>query len=139
MAYILSYRKSITRDTTKMLNAPEGSTELCTIDGITYVSIPSGAAIDSDQHAEVIGTMEVVTPDLELSEKIKAASPHVALIDKRVCERIAESYSLTEEIKLLRTSPSPEFEAYNDYAEQCRQWGRDQKAALGLFNQASAL
>ena len=132
MAYILSYRKSITRDTTKMLNAPEGSTELCTIEGITYVSIPSDAAIDSDQHAEVIGTMEVVALDLELSEKIKAASPHVALIDKRVCEKIADLYSFTDEIKLIRTAPSPEFDAYNEHAELCRQWGREQKALLGL-------
>lgn len=26
----------------------------------------------------------------------KAASPHVALIDKRVCEKIAELYSFTD-------------------------------------------
>lgn len=132
MAYILSYRKSITRDTTKMLNAPEGSTELCTLEGVTFVSIPEGAAIDANQHAEVNGTMEVVTPDLELSEKIKAASPHVALIDKRVCERIADLYSFTDEIKLIRTAPSPEFDAYNEHADLCRQWGREQKALLGL-------
>lgn len=116
-----------------MLNAPEGSTELCTIDGITYVSIPSGAAIDANQHAEVIGTMEVVAPDLELSEKIKAASPHVALIDKRVCEKIAESYSFTDEIKLLRTAPSHEFDVYNEHVETCRQWGREQKELLGIL------
>lgn len=116
-----------------MLNAPEGSTELCTIEGVTYVSIPDGAAIDANQHAEVIGTMEVATPDFELSEKIKAASPHVALIDKRVCEKIADLYSFTDEIKLIRTAPSPEFDAYNEHAELCRQWGREQKALLGIL------
>ena len=115
-----------------MLNAPDGATELCTLDGVTYVCIPDGAAIDDDQHAEVIGTMEVVALDLELSEKIKAASPHVALIDKRVCEKIAESYSFTDEIKLIRTAPSPEFDVYNEHVELCRHWGREQKAALGL-------
>ena len=115
-----------------MLNAPEGSTELCTIEGVTYVSIPDGAAIFANQHAEVIGTMEVAALDLELSEKIKAASPHVALIDKRVCEKIAESYSFTDEIKLIRTAPSHELDVYSEHAEACRQWGRAQKALLGL-------
>lgn len=132
MTYILSYRKSITRDTTKMLNAPDGATELCTIDGVTYVSIPDGAAIDASQHEEVVGTMEVIELDLELCERIKAASPHIALIDRRVREKIAESYSFTDEIKLLRTAPSREFDVYNEHVETCRQWGREQKGLLGL-------
>ena len=115
-----------------MLNAPEGATELCTLNGVTYVCIPDGAAIDDDQHPEVIGTMEVVELDFELCERIKAASPHIALIQKRVREKIEEVYSIHDEIKLIRTAPSPEFDAYNEHAELCRQWGRDQKAALGL-------
>ena len=132
MTYILGYRKSITRDTTKMLNAPEGSTELCTIKGITYVCIPSGAAIDEDQHDEVVGTMSVVEPDLELIEEIKAASPHVALIQRRVREKIEKLYSINDEIKLIRSAPSPEFDVYNEHVELCRAWGREQKAMLGL-------
>ena len=39
---------------------------------------------------------------------------------------------IMNEIKLLRTAPSAEFEAYNAHAEACRAWGREQKAALGL-------
>jgi hypothetical protein len=39
---------------------------------------------------------------------------------------------LADEIKLLRTAPSPEMQAYDAYAEECRAWGRAQKAALGL-------
>lgn len=50
----------------------------------------------------------------------------------RVRERIAERYPIHEEIKLLRTAPSQEFDAYNAYAEACREWGREQKAMLGL-------
>ena len=132
MTYILSYRKSITRDTTKMLNAPDGATELCTIDGVTYVCIPDGAAIDEDQHEEVVGTMEVIELDLELCERIKAASPHIALIQKRVREKIEEVYSIHDEIKLIRTAPSEKFDVYNEHAEACRQWGREQKALLGI-------
>lgn len=132
MNYILSYRKSITRDTTKMLDAPEGSTELCTLDGVTYVSIPGGAAIDGNQHPEVIGTMEVVELNDELRELICTNSTHVQLIQQRVRDKIAELYSVHDEIKLIRTAPSHEFDVYNEHAELCRQWGREQKAALGL-------
>lgn len=64
--------------------------------------------------------------------EIKATSPHVRLINQRVRERIAERYTLTDEIKLLRLAPSPESAVYNDYVEACRQWGHDEKATLGL-------
>lgn len=133
MASILSYRKNITQHTTIMLNAPEGATELCTIDGVTYVSIPDGVAIDSDQHEYVLGTMDTPTLDDELYEKICSASPHVALIRERVRAMIEKEYSVYDEIKLLRTAPSAEFEAYNEHAELCRQWGREQREALGLL------
>lgn len=115
-----------------MLNAPEGSTELCTLKGITYVSIPDGASIDMEQHQEVIDTLDVPVIDDELRSKICAASTHVELIRDRVRAKIAEQYSVFDEIKLLRTAPSAEFESYNEHTEHCRQWGREQKTALGL-------
>ncbi|PPL14070.1 hypothetical protein UN63_16745 [Oceanisphaera arctica] len=74
----------------------------------------------------------VVAVTDELRQQIGDASPHVALIRERVREKIAAVYSLQEEIKLLRLAPSPEFDAYNDHAEACREWGRQQKAELGL-------
>jgi len=43
---------------------------------------------------------------------------------------IRELYSIEDEIKLLRTAPSPEFELWNAYVEDCRSWGRAQKALL---------
>ena len=116
-----------------MLNAPEGATELCTIDGITYVSIPDGVAIDSDQHEYVLGTMDAPVLDDELRERICAASPHVELIRSRVRAMIEKEYSVYDEIKLIRTAPSPEFDVYNEHAELCRQWGREQREALGLL------
>lgn len=76
---------------------------------------------------EVLDTL----PDA-LREQIKTASPHVALINERVRQAIADRYSLADEIKLLRTAPSPEMAAYNAYAEECRAWGRMEKAKLGL-------
>ena len=43
---------------------------------------------------------------------------------------IRGQYSIEDEIKLLRTAPSPEFELWNAYVEDCREWGRLQKAEL---------
>jgi hypothetical protein len=134
MSYIVSYRKNITRHTTESLLAPEGSTELCLLpDGFTYVSIPDDEAIDIEAQPESVRhTLDfpVLTP--ELVEAISQASTHVQLINERVRDMIAQQYPMCEEIKLLRTAPSEEFDIYNAHVEACRQWGREQKALLGL-------
>lgn len=96
------------------------------------MSLPDGAALDAEQPAEIAGSITPVELDIELRAMICQASPHVQLINDRVRERIAAVYPIHEEIKLLRTAPSAEFEAYNEYAESCRQWGRERKAELGL-------
>ncbi len=102
------------------------------MDGITYVSLPDGATLPADQPTEIAASIETVTLTDSLREALKAASPHVYLINRRVTEMIADAYSIGDEIRLLRTAPSAEFEAYNAYVEDCRAWGRAQKAALGL-------
>ena len=131
MPSIVAYLAASDAYTTYRLNAPEGSTELCTLDGVTYTVIPEGAELP-EQPEQIAASVQVIAPDIELRERICAASPHVALIRDRVAAQIAERYSITDEVKLLRTAPSAEFEAYNEYAESCRQWGRDRKAELGL-------
>lgn len=98
---------------------------------MTYTALPDGAVL-GEQPEQIAASVQVIAPDIELRERICAASPHVALIRDRVAAQIAERYSITDEVKLLRTAPSAEFEAYNEYAESCRQWGRDRKAELGL-------
>lgn len=113
------------------LATPEGATELCTLDGETYVALPDDTSLP-EQPLEIAGSVRVVTLDPVLRERICAASPHIALIRERVAARIAERYAPSDEIKLLRTAPSPEFDLYNDHAESCRQWGRERKAELGL-------
>ncbi len=125
---------------TRELRLPEGErherlgTELCTIDGVTYISLPDGAQLPAGQPAEILASIEQLPTPLpvELRDQIKLASPHVRLINERVRAAIAERYSLADEIKLLRTAPSPEMQAYDAYAEECRAWGRTEKARLGL-------
>lgn len=54
----------------------------------------------------------------------------VEAINQRVRDMIREQYSIEDEIQLLRTAPSAEFELWNAHVEACLQWGREQKARL---------
>jgi hypothetical protein len=112
-----------------LLETEDRITELCTIDGITYVSVPDSIILPAQP--EQITVEEVELTD-ELKESIKSASPHVQLINDRVVSKIREVYSLNDEIKMIRLSPSAESTAYNEYVESCRDWGRVAKANLGL-------
>jgi hypothetical protein len=140
MASIVSYQKHIDTLTTRTLRLPEGEnhqflgTELATIDGVTYVSLPDGAVLPDNQPAEIVASIvNPVTLTDALRNQIADASPHVRLIRERVRDKIASQYSVSDEIKLLRTAPSAEFEAYNAFVEDCRAWGRDEKAKLGVI------
>ncbi len=138
MTSIIAYRKYIDTIVTRELRLPEGAghqrlgAELATIGNLTYVSLPDGVALPADQPEEIADSIKGVTLTPALRDEIANASPHVRLIRQRVTDKIAERYSVGDEIKLLRTAPSAEFEAYNAYVEDCRAWGREQKAALGL-------
>lgn len=139
MTCIVSYQKHIDSLITRELTLPEDpathqriGTELCTINGITYVSLPDGAELPDNQPTEIADSIQPVTLTADLRRSIEDASPHVALIRERVAAKIAAAYSIGDEIKLLRTAPSPEFDLYNAYVEDCRAWGREQKAMLGL-------
>lgn len=137
MTKIYKYQKVQDAYTTYCLVEPDYNlletegriTELCTIDGVTYVSVPD--SITLPEQPEQITVEEVELTD-ELKESIKSASPHVQLINDRVVAKIREVYSLNDEIKMLRLSPSVESTAYNEYVETCREWGRVAKANLGL-------
>ena len=137
MIKIYKYQKITDQFTTHCLVEPDYNlletedriTELCTIDGITYVSVPDSIILPAQP--EQITVEEVVLTE-ELKESIKSASPHVQLINDRVVSKIREVYSLNDEIKMIRLSPSAESTAYNEYVEACREWGRVAKANLGL-------
>lgn len=145
MTSIVSYQKYIDSETTKTLNAPEGSTELCTLGRITYVAIPAGEVLSEDQPLQIADSIELVQMTNTLRDNIKAASPHCKLIAKRVEDRIRSRYSLEDELYFARISVGAltgqyTFEpgeaeavaAFGEFVEECRQWGRDQRAALGL-------
>jgi len=137
MTKIYKYQKVTDEYTTYTLREPDYNlletedriTELCTIVGVTYASVPD--SITLPEQPEQITVEEVELTD-ELKAAIKAESPHVQLINDRVVSKIREIYSLNDEIKMIRLSPSAESTAYNEYVEACREWGRVAKANLGL-------
>lgn len=141
MPTLYAYRKVIDSVTTHTLRLPEAAQglqaaqELCTLpDGRTVVTLFDGYTLPDAQPAPIAASIQTLPSPLpdDLREAIKTASPQVRLINARVQESVAQRYSLADEIKLLRTAPSAEMDAYNAYAEECRAWGRAEKAKLGL-------
>ena len=117
-------------------------TELCTLEGVTYVSVPDSVTLP-DQPAELTITEATITP--ELRDPIKAESPHCRLITERMEMRISSKYSLSDEQYFARIgvgaalgaytfAPGEQDEllAFGAYVEAARQWGRDERAKLGL-------
>ena len=137
MVKIYKYRKILDQFTTHCLAEPDYNlletddrvTELCTIEGVTFVSVPDSIILPP-QPEEI--TLEEVVLTEQLIADIRAASPHILLINDRVVAKIRERYNLNDEIKLLRIGLSEESKAYNDYVEESRAWGRGEKAKLGL-------
>jgi len=112
-------------------------TELCTIDDKTYIAAESADGVQLlEQTTEgtkaVIGANYTADEIRKIKKQVKAATPAVETINAQVRAKIRERYSIEDEIKMLRLAPSPETAAWNDYVEECRQWGRAEKAKLGL-------
>lgn len=128
----------MTTHSLRLPDAPRGeqaAQEIATlVDGRTIVTLFAGHELPANQPAAIADSIEVLPSPLpdDLRDAIKAASPQVRLINARVADAIAQRYSLADEIKLLRTAPSNEMEAYNAFAEEQRGWGRVEKAKLGL-------
>ncbi|MDE2097814.1 MAG: hypothetical protein KGL39_11245 [Patescibacteria group bacterium] len=140
MPSIYSYQKIIDAVTTHLLALPEDATthqkvgtELCTIGGVTYVSIPDGYTLPAIQPSGITPTQLTLPIADPLYTEIFQASPHVQLINKQVRDMIAEKYQPSDEIRALRLgSADPGWAPYNTYVESCRAWGKNQKALLGL-------
>jgi hypothetical protein len=152
---ILKYQKATTTFTTYRLREPDigqgdpggneaGLTELCTIDGWTYVFVPDDAVLP-EQPPEIDDSIEAVTLSAELREEIKAASPIVRLSYRRLQERIRSRYSIEDEQYLTRISigslsgtytlqeDEPALiSAYQAWVEECREIARQERASLGL-------
>ena len=118
-------------------------TELCTLpDGTTYVALPDG--VDLPEQAPELTVAAVVLTDA-LKDQIRAASPHVALINERMVHKIRAEYSIDDEMYFARIgvgaatgmyAPAPkeleEMAAFGAFVEGVRDWGRAERNRLGL-------
>jgi len=150
MTSIFAYQKVYTPHTIIQMALPDSQghddslycTELCTLDGQTYVAVPGGITLP-EQPPEIKPEAVVLTP--ELRARIKAASVHCDLIAERMEMKIREHYSLSDEQYFARIGVGAAMGAYafgdgeqdalmlfGAHVEACRQWGRDERAKLGL-------
>ena len=117
-------------------------TELCTLDGVTYVAVPAALTLPA-QPAEI--TVQPVTLTPQLKSAIKAVSPHVALVSERMIQKIRGAYTIDDEMFFARIgvgaatgmyTPTDgemaDMQAFGEFVEGVRQWGRDERAKLGL-------
>ena len=149
MTQIYSYQKVETPHTVICMSLPfaEGDearhcTELCTLDGVTYVAVPATVALPQ-QPAEITVELASLTPEIKAA--IKAASPHVALIAERMVQRIRAAYTIDDEMFFARVGVGAatgmyeptsgelaEMQAFGNFVESVREWGRSERAKLGL-------
>lgn len=101
--------------------------EHATIEGWTYVAVEG----ELPEQSNAITVEDVELTDA-LRDALRAASPQIAAINRDVVSRIRQHYSVDDEIKALRLAPSDETAAWNDYVEECREWGEGRKMELGL-------
>ena len=145
---IVRYRKVYDQYTVHQLQLPEATsesscTELATLpDGYTYVAVPEALTLP-EQTSKILVEIVVLTP--ELRQTLKSNSTHCELIASRVEQKIREKYSLNDEQYFSRIASGAalnlySFEpgeqealiAFGSYVESCRQWGRQERAKLGL-------
>ena len=121
MAKQYKYRK-ITNDVTtlclvepdyELLKLKERVRAIGELDGFTYVEVPDSVALPSNQ------------PVLLIEANLEADK-----IDYQTVEKIRARYSVNDEIKMLRTAPSTESTAWNEFVEKCRADGAAAKELL---------
>ena len=137
MPKIYKYRKVTDKYTTYTAidNEEEDKkiTELCTINGDTYISVPDGLNLPK-QPKEI--TLEPVIIDDILKEKIESTSPHLQLIKKRTIDKIREKYPIDDELKIIRNKINEKdiekYTEYNNLVEECIAEGKVKKEKLGI-------
>lgn len=90
-------------------------------------------------------TLSPVTLTPELRGQIKASSVHAQFIAERMVQKIRARYSIDDEMFFARIgvgaatgmyTPSDaelaDMQAFGEFVESVRQWGRTERAKLGL-------
>lgn len=150
MTTIISYQKYTDEWTTYTLVQPQQSpdsqntTELCTIDGVTYVAVPDGITLP-DQPSQIADSIKNVELTTELISTIKTNSSHCKFISDQVQHKIRQKYTMDDEMYFsriasatalgiyeLKPGENEELMQYNGYIESVRLWAKQERIKLGL-------
>lgn len=154
MTTIISYQKYTDEWTTYTLVQPHQSpdsqnttelcTELCTIDGVTYVAVPDGVILP-DQPNEIADGIKNVELTAELISAIKTNSSHCKFISDQVQRKIRQKYTMDDEMYFsriasaaalgvyeLKPDENEKLMQYNEYVEGVRTWAKQERIKLGL-------
>ena len=140
------YKKIITEGpngTTICVRLPDGDgLELCEIEGYNYFHIPDDVTLP-EQHPDIVLENVALTDDMR--SEIKKSSRACQLIDMRMQEMIRAKYTAEDEMYFARIGTGRalgvyEFQngeenallVYGNFVESVRQWGRDERAKIGL-------
>ena len=116
--------------------------QIAQIRGEVYVHVPDESKLP-EQPAEI--TLTPVTPNEELKSELKAASRRVQFITEEMQRRIRERYTLEDEqyfsrigvgaalgVYQFQPGEQEEMLAFGDFVEAVREWGRAERAKIGL-------
>lgn len=116
-----------------------------TLEGVTYCVLADGASLPGGQPAEIAASISAAAVPQNVRDLIKEHSPHCKLIAAQMIERIRARYSIDDEMFFARigvgaaaglytptAGEMSEMAAFGAFVESVRQWGRDQRTALGL-------
>ena len=150
MTTIISYQKYTDEWTTYTLVQPhqspdsQNTTELCTIDGVTYVAVPDGVTLP-DQPSQIADSIKNVELTAELISTIKTHSSHCKFISDQVQHKIRQKYTMDDEMYFsriasatalgvyeLKPGENEELMQYNGYIESVRLWAKQERIKLGL-------
>lgn len=106
--------------------------------------MPDGVALP-EQLPQVAATLAPVTLTPELRDRLRATSPHCALISERMVQKIRARYSIDDEMFFARIGVGAatgmyqptagelaEMQMFGEFVEGVRQWGRAERVKLGL-------
>jgi hypothetical protein len=156
MSYIIERDKHTSYTLTHpdyMISDQGRVSELCTIDDLTYVSVPDGAILPM-QSTQVQKTLKEIVLSEELRDKIKVASVHYKLIEERLNDILPimkpedgryfmlsfDSVKMdAEKVKYgiadvlnVKEALKPHIKNTAGYVQEIEQWGSDRKGCLGL-------
>jgi hypothetical protein len=103
------------------------------VEGYLYFYAPKPV---TDERIETIDETDFMYA-VVIEPELKDISPHYELVNKRVLEKIRTLYTIEDELKIhrLRHVEIDKFNDYNAWCEECRNWGRIEKAKMGFVSE----